>query len=55
MGAKSRSIKILSIWGREGVIVENIFLEELDMQIRMVNDFGPYMDRLGFWNRIITR
>ena len=53
IGWNSRSVKVLNVWGMESIL--GISIKALDMvdTFDVINIYGPYLNRISFWDTII--
>jgi len=54
LGYNSRSIILYNIWGGIGHIGEINFSSELDINIRLINVYGPCQNRGNFWEHLLS-
>ena len=53
VGWNNRRVKLNNAWGSEGVLGVEIFSEELGMSLSVVNVYGPYINRVPFWDSLL--
>ena len=46
-------LKFLNISGKEGVLMEDVFSEELGIHIGIVNIYGPCHNHVAFWEDVM--
>lgn len=54
MGFNSITIKIDNMWGSEGVLGDDITTIELNASPWLINIYGPYHNRVGFWDKLMN-
>ena len=53
VGWNNRCVKMLNSWGTEAVLGVEVFSEELGMSLLVVNVYGPYINRVPFWDSLL--
>ena len=54
IGWNSRSVKVLNVWGMESVLGISIKALDLVDTFDVINIYGPYLNRIPFWDTIIN-
>lgn len=53
IGVYNRSVEIRNIWGGKGFIGLDILAHSVDMDLRIINVYGPCSDRGTFWRTFL--
>lgn len=54
LGVKNRSIRICNAWGSSGHLGANIYSSELDIELRIINIYGPCHNKEEYWSRLLN-
>ena len=54
IGWNSRNIKVLNVWGMESVLGLTFKAMELGDIYNVVNIYGPYLNRISFWDNLFN-
>jgi hypothetical protein len=54
VGAKNH-VKLQNSWASESCLGVDIFLEGLGLELRLLNVYGPYSDRITFWDTLFKK
>ena len=52
LGWRSRFFHLLNAWGVDSGLCASLFSFELNLDICVVNIYGPFIDREGYWRNI---
>ena len=52
LGWKSRFFHLLNAWGVGSGLCASLFSLELNLDVSLVNIYGPYIDREVFWKKL---
>ena len=53
VGWKNSRVKLINSWGSEVVLGVEIFSKELGISLSVVNVYGPYNNRVPFWDSLL--
>jgi hypothetical protein len=53
-GWRTKSIKLLNSWALNSCLGIDIFVEGLGKEFRILNVYGPYLDRTPFWETLLS-
>ena len=54
IGWNARNIKVLNVWGMESVLGLNFKAMELGDIYNVVKIYGPYLNRISFWDNLFN-
>ena len=54
VGWNDRTVKSLKSWGMESVLGINFLLLELRENFTILNIYGPYLNRIPFWDSLFN-
>jgi len=54
VGWKSSAMKVLTAWGMESVLGVELMSVDLGISLKVINIYGPYLNRITFWQRGIV-
>ena len=53
VGWRISGVKLINSWGSEGVLGVVVFSEELGISFSVINVYGPYINRVPFWDSLL--
>jgi len=53
-GWNPRTVKIVNVWGMDSVLGCSLFSSDIGEEITLLNIYGPYQDRVPFWEKIFN-
>ena len=53
VGWKTSSIQLINAWGSEAVLGIEVFVADLGISLNVVNVYGPYLNRVPFWDSLL--
>ena len=54
IGWNTRSVKVLNVWGMDSVLGITIKALDLEDSFDVINIYGPYLNRIPFWDTIFN-
>lgn len=42
------------MWGGEGLLGVDITATKIDVPLRLINIYGPYHNRVGYWDNLMS-
>jgi len=53
-GWNTRTVKIENVWGMDSVLGCSFFSSDTGEEITLLNIYGPYQDRIPFWEKVFS-
>ena len=53
VGWRKCSVKLVNAWGMESVLGADLHCEELGFTLSVINVYGPYLNRVPFWDALL--
>lgn len=54
IGFSNKTIDLIKMWGCRGFISVDIYSISLETELRVINLYGPCLDRANFWRRLLA-